>query len=44
VAYFTCQNGGAFVALGVGVGLAGIAGIVLLLHPRTTAALWPSGQ
>ncbi|RAG86278.1 hypothetical protein DN069_07410 [Streptacidiphilus pinicola] len=44
VAYFTFQNGGAFIALGVAVGLAGIAGIVLLLHPRTTAALWPSGQ
>jgi uncharacterized membrane protein HdeD (DUF308 family) len=44
VAYFACENGGAFVALGVAVGLAGIAGIVLLLHPRTTAALWPSGQ
>ncbi|WP_042456108.1 hypothetical protein [Streptacidiphilus jiangxiensis] len=44
VAYFAFQNGGAFIALGVAVGLAGIAGVVLLLHPRTTAALWPSGQ
>ncbi len=44
VAYFACENGGAFVALGVAVGLVGIGGAVLLLHPRTTAALWPSGQ
>jgi uncharacterized membrane protein HdeD (DUF308 family) len=44
VAYFAFENGGAFIALGVAVGLAGIAGVVLLLHPRTTAALWPSGQ
>ncbi|WP_370093670.1 hypothetical protein [Streptacidiphilus sp. MAP12-20] len=44
VAWFTVQNGGAQIAVGVLVGLAGIAGIVLLLHPRTTAALWPSGQ
>jgi hypothetical protein len=44
VAYFACENGGAFVALGVAVGLVGIVGAVLLLHPRTTAALWPSGQ
>ncbi len=44
VAYFSCENGGAFVALGVAVGLVGIGGAVLLLHPRTTAALWPSGQ
>lgn len=44
VAYFTFQNGGGFIVLGVAVGLAGVAGIVLLLHPRTTAALWPSGQ
>ena len=44
VAYFAVQNGGAFIALGVAVGLAGIAGVVLLLHPRTTAVLWPSGQ
>jgi hypothetical protein len=44
VSWFTVQNGGAQIAVGVLVGLAGIAGIVLLLHPRTTAALWPSGQ
>jgi hypothetical protein len=44
IAYFACQNGGAFVALGLAVGLIGIGGIVLLLHPRTTAALWPSGE
>ncbi|MEY9871813.1 hypothetical protein ABH931_001286 [Streptacidiphilus sp. MAP12-33] len=44
VAYFAVENGGAFIALGAAVGLAGIAGVVLLLHPRTTAALWPSGQ
>ncbi len=44
VAWFTVQNGGAQIAVGVLVGLAGVAGVVLLLHPRTTAALWPSGQ
>jgi hypothetical protein len=44
VTWFTVQNGGAQIALGVAVGVAGLAGVVLLLHPRTTAALWPSGQ
>jgi hypothetical protein len=44
VAYFAFQNGGAQIALGLTVGLVGIAGVVLLLHPRTTAVLWPSGQ
>ena len=43
VTYFAVQNGGAQIALGVLVGLFGIAGIVLLLHPRTTATLWPEG-
>ncbi|MEY9963139.1 hypothetical protein ABIA33_001172 [Streptacidiphilus sp. MAP12-16] len=43
VTYFTFQNGGAQIAVGVVVGIAGIAGAVLLLHPRTTAALWPTG-
>jgi hypothetical protein len=42
VTYFTVQNGGAQIAVGVLVGLVGIAGVVLLLHPRTTAALWPA--
>ena len=45
VAYFMFQNGGAEVAAGVAVGLAGVAGIVLLLHPKSTAALWgPEGS
>lgn len=43
VTYFTFQNGGAQIAVGVVVGLAGVAGVLLLLHPRTTAALWPTG-
>jgi len=43
VTYFTLQNGGTQIAVGLPIGLLGIAGIVLLLHPRTTAALWPSG-
>ncbi|MFC1412087.1 hypothetical protein ACEZCY_23395 [Streptacidiphilus sp. N1-12] len=43
VTYFTFQNGGAQIAAGVLSALFGIAGVVLLLHPRTTAALWPSG-
>lgn len=43
VTYFTFQNGGLQIPVGVAVGLAGIGGIVLLLHPRTTATLWPAG-
>jgi len=40
VAYFTWQNGGAWPAVGAAVGAVGIAGIVFLLHPRSTAALY----
>ena len=43
VTYFTLQNGGAQIPVGVVTGLLGIGGVVLLLHPRTTAALWPTG-
>jgi hypothetical protein len=43
VTYFTFQNGGAQIAVGVLTALLGIGGAVLLLHPRTTAALWPTG-
>ena len=43
VTYFTFQNGGLQIPVGIAVGLAGIGGIVLLLHPRTTATLWPAG-
>ena len=42
VAYFTFKNGGAQIPIGILVGLYGLAGIVLLLHPRTTAVLWPT--
>ena len=41
VTYFGWQTGGAMKAIGVLVGLVGVAGIVLLLHPRSTRALWP---
>ena len=43
VTYFTFQNGGGQIAYGVLSAAFGVAGVVLLLHPRTTAALWPSG-
>jgi hypothetical protein len=43
VTYFTFQNGGLQIPVGILVGLAGIGGVVLLLHPRTTATLWPAG-
>ncbi|MEY9844056.1 hypothetical protein ABH940_001120 [Streptacidiphilus sp. BW17] len=44
VTWFTVQNGGSQLALGVAIGVAGLLGVALLLHPRTTAALWPSGR
>jgi hypothetical protein len=40
VTYFGWQTGGAMRPVGTLVGLAGLAGIVLLLHPRSTRALW----
>jgi hypothetical protein len=43
VTYFMVQNGGLQIALGTLIGLAGVSGLVLLLHPRTTAVLWPTG-
>ncbi|QMU79205.1 hypothetical protein GXW83_29355 [Streptacidiphilus sp. PB12-B1b] len=41
VAYVAVRHGGGDLPLGIAVGLFGVAGIVLLLHPRSTAALWP---
>jgi len=41
VAYFGWGAGGAMRPIGLAVGVVGIIGIVLLLHPRSTAALWP---
>ena len=43
VTYFTFQNGGAQIAVGVLTAVLGLGSIVLLLHPRTTAVLWPEG-
>ncbi|MFC1417327.1 hypothetical protein [Streptacidiphilus cavernicola] len=43
VTYFTFQNGGLQLPVGIVIGLLGIGGVVLLLHPRTTAVLWPEG-
>jgi hypothetical protein len=43
VTYFTFQNGGAQIVAGVLAALLGVGGVGLLLHPRTTAALWPTG-
>lgn len=43
VTWFMVQLGGAAVAIGVLIGLVGVGGVVLLLHPRTTAMLWPDG-
>jgi drug/metabolite transporter (DMT)-like permease len=41
VAYVALRKGGGEIPLGVAVGLFGVVGIVLLLHTRSTAALWP---
>jgi len=41
VAYVALRGSGADVPLGILAAVFGVAGIVLLLHPRTTAALWP---
>ena len=41
VAYLGFHSTGPESAIEVLIGVYGLAGIVLLLHPRTTAALWP---
>ena len=43
VAYVALRGSGADVPLGIVAAVFGVAGIVLLLHPKTTAALWPEG-
>ncbi|MCC9309604.1 hypothetical protein LN042_21435 [Kitasatospora sp. RB6PN24] len=40
VAWFMWGAGGVMAAIGVVVGLAGLAGLVLLLNPKVTAALY----
>jgi hypothetical protein len=40
VTYFGWQNGGAWPAVGLTFGVIGIAGIVLLLHPKSTEVLY----
>ena len=43
VAYVALRGkGGGDVPVGVAAAVFGVVGIVLLLHPRTTAALWPA--
>jgi hypothetical protein len=42
VTYFMWPIGGAAVVLGAAIGAIGVVGVVLLLHPRTTAVLWPA--
>ncbi|NYI06317.1 hypothetical protein [Allostreptomyces psammosilenae] len=43
VAYEMATNGGALVAGGVLLGLSGLAGLVLLLHPAALRAMAPAG-
>jgi hypothetical protein len=43
VGYLGFSSTGVEGLLEVLIGVYGLVGIVLLLHPRTTAALWPSG-
>ncbi|QMU72603.1 hypothetical protein [Streptacidiphilus sp. P02-A3a] len=43
VAYVALRGTGADVPLGMLAAVFGVTGIVLLLHPKTTAALWPEG-
>ncbi|RKE21081.1 hypothetical protein [Streptomyces sp. TLI_171] len=40
VAYYMWQSGGAMAAVGVAVGVIGLAGIVALLNPRVTTVLY----
>ncbi|GAB2706573.1 hypothetical protein [Kitasatospora kifunensis] len=40
VAYYMWQSGGAMAGLGALVGVAGVAGLVMLLNPTVTAALY----
>ncbi|MFD7902629.1 hypothetical protein ACFVSN_38730 [Kitasatospora sp. NPDC057904] len=40
VAYYMVKSGGAMIGVGVLVGLLGLAGIVALLSPKTTAVLY----
>ncbi|MFF1905257.1 hypothetical protein [Kitasatospora sp. NPDC058218] len=40
VAYYMWQSGGAMVAVGAAIGLFGLVGIVALLTPKSTAALY----
>jgi hypothetical protein len=44
VAYVALRGSGTDVPLGIAAAVFGVAGMVLLLHPRTTAALWPQGH
>ena len=43
VTYLNDHAGGAQIAVGVVTALLGVGGVLALLHPRTTAALWPTG-
>jgi len=43
VAYVALRGTGADVPLGIAAAVFGVAGIALLLNPKTTAALWPDG-
>ena len=44
VAYVALRGTGADVPLGMVAAAFGVTGIVLLLHPKTTAALWPENE